>query len=748
MTEQNPETTVTLEDRAYNYAWILGATMIASVNEDASALPAAEHLQVLAIGILRDPEAMEIVKDTLELEYIPTVAEIANTMNMAGFRGESQSFARSVRHVMSTIDTSRDSDDFFSLPDSMRNTVYNELTDAMLAGEVLDKDEYDLLGWALGNETGSAKPTVSQDGASYLEFVQAINDKNPGSAAKLTESSADALREIPLSEWGTKAFVGGVIGPVVVSAAWIGPMAATVGAAGGVSMTSALISRLSAPLIAAGISKAQSAMIAIRSFATGVPQSQIIFDMQSAAMNPKTVEGVIAGRSWFSAATRILALEAAAATVFEVGKNAINPEAGAEADAEAIRKYNAQVSRGEAHEAFDEELLERIDKQQALTHVEAGLAPPQQTSQPNLGQVPDSIYQAGRYNREGSDFFDRNGLTVDDGGPAEAPGIVTTKDADGNDRRFEINGATTVADVEAMMVTVDTEEDLNENPLLGRPEGSPPVSVDRQSAQYDAQRSTGPGVYDFATASTNAVGGLAERQQQNIAVPATYRLSDIRDTIFNMTPVQLEQYQRVAVDAGLINDNDATFLYGSPDEQSMEAMSIIMSHSNNTGRTWVSQVEIMAASWQAKLANAELENAEQAPIKPLFVPNAPYVKMDPESVRQKIQDDVERQLGRSANDWEMSAIARDMEANHRANYDQKVVGERALFEARGRARMGEDPGALPVLEEIDEEAAYQAKFEERYETELDETDRWERQKRDTANLFRSFDVMSSQMGGV
>ena len=294
-----------------------------------------------------------------------------------------------------------------------------------------------------------------------------------------------------------------------------------------------------------------------------------------------------------------------------------------------------------------------------------------------------------------------------------------------------------------------------DDPLIGVPQnyvaapGSAQVAYDEYG---DALRQGATG-YDRRGPSGTMAGspGGQYRPGQSYtgaptAVPAEYRGSHAQDTVFNMTPAQLERFQNQAIRAGLINPADATFIFGSHDQQTMDAMVTIMGHANSMGRSWQSAAQIMGNDYQAKLREAE-ENEPKA-IKPLFVPSAPYQSLDPETTRQALQADIERQLGRSANDWEMADFASYMEANHRSNYDSQVAAERAIWEARGRAALGEDPGALPKLELVDEQARYEAKFEERYEDELEETGRWDRMKQDTNTLFRSFDNISNQLGGV
>jgi hypothetical protein len=231
-----------------------------------------------------------------------------------------------------------------------------------------------------------------------------------------------------------------------------------------------------------------------------------------------------------------------------------------------------------------------------------------------------------------------------------------------------------------------------------------------------------------------------------VAVQATYRGSMARDTIYNMTTAQLESFQDMAIRAGLINRSNPQFVHGSRDQQTLDAMMTVMGHANNTGRSWRGQLEAMGSAYQNYLREQEELKEKDKPPKPLFVPSAAYSPLDPETIRQGLQADIEQRLNRKANDWEMTEFASYLEQNHRANYDAQIAAEKAIWEARGRANLGEDPGPLPQLEQIDEQARYQAKFEERYDEELREVDRWDQMKRDTNTLFRSLDNITSAMG--
>ena len=232
-----------------------------------------------------------------------------------------------------------------------------------------------------------------------------------------------------------------------------------------------------------------------------------------------------------------------------------------------------------------------------------------------------------------------------------------------------------------------------------------------------------------------------------VAVQAEYRGSMARDTIYNMTAAQLERFQDMAIRAGLINRADPAFVFGSRDQQTMDAMMTVMGHANNTGRSWRGQLSAMGSAYQSYLREEEEKKKKDEPPKPLFVPSAPYSPLDPETIGQGVEDLIEKRLGRSANDFEIAEFAGYLEGNHRVNYDNQIAAERAIWEARGRANLGEDPGALPQLEMIDEDARFEAKFEDRYDEELREVDRWDRMKQDTNTLFRSFDTVTAAMGG-
>jgi hypothetical protein len=757
------------EQRAIFYTYVLGMLTAAMMGNDGagdrSLLPPNEQMQQFAAGMQLDLPAIEVM-----IEHdgrIPRSQEIIMMLNSSGMRDVGQTYASATRQAVDTVDAGRNTT-FLELPDSTRKEVYDELTTQMLAGKPLDADEYNLIGWALGNEKGSAKPSVSSNGDDYLEFVKQLNENNPEAAKATTKGSIDALNEIPMSTWATKAVVGGVVGPVVVSGAWVGALGLSsllpvaYNAAGvamatsqGPSATGRVIGSVSTflgaaikPLTSRGLDAYSASVVYLRSIATGQSVQQTLDTMYMQALNAQPSRAVAAMQkvanstigSWTSTAFKAVVganvVGAVGVTAVEIERNLVNPEAGSQADQEAIAIGDAQRAEGAAPA---EDKWEGVDEEINDSLVTAGFAPTQTESsvQPSGSQRLDT-----RPDRAYFNF---------DGGPS-TPGIMaiensgqTVRDAFGKPVSFEITADMDVASIEAFFKNVDETQDELDDPYLGVPAGHF-ATVSDKDRSYDTDRWAGSGGPGNIFKREKEEADRVNNSDATYAVPSQYRVSNVQTTIFNLTPAQLEYFQKTAQRAGLISEDDPTFLYGSVDQTTIDAMSIVMAHANNTGRTWRTQASILADNWQTKLE--EEEDGKEAAIKPLFVPSTPYIAMDPETANQQIENDIERRLGRSANDWEMSEISRYMEANHRANYDEQLVGEKALWDARGRAQMGEDPGALPVLEEIDEGARYEAKFEERYETELDEVDRWERQKRDTANLFRSFDNISNQMGGV
>lgn len=422
-----------------------------------------------------------------------------------------------------------------------------------------------------------------------------------------------------------------------------------------------------------------------------------------------------------------------------------NPEAYEEGDARALSLSLYGLDREEAQGLLDEEEAALLDVGPTKAKAAAmGLGGPVVPTaiQPETPQV---------------------GLA----GPATpAPGIPQAPAyvIGHRDGRVEYDSAGNVVKID--MAAIESEEDLlnaqasiaaataqEGNPLIGVPEGFLAETATGNQA-FDSQRNTGPGNFDAGAAhsifGTVAPGGQygtpnVENTDSVVLVPAQYRQNDINSILFGMTPPQVEAFQRQAVRAGLLDDHAPGFVYGSADELTRQAMAVTMGNSNRLGRDWRSMIEIMGDEYQAYVQ--EVQNSNK-PAKPLFVPSRAYTALDPETARQWFQNTVEGRLGRKASDWEVREMARYMEANHRENYDNQIAAEKSLWEARGRAAEGLDPGAIASYTEIDENARAEARFEEDYETELGEVDRWQQVKRDTQSLFQGLDSMSAQLGGV
>lgn len=635
------------------------------------------------------------------------------------------------------------------------------------------------------------------DDKEAMDLVRKEYGDVPNIAALTSMLYSSGLKE-PAKTMGMAHGMTGEMGPVYNEAAWDaavftvasfgvagGYAAATRGVAGvGASVTNTfvragaraagarygtqtaiqaktIIAAFVTPLVARGMSTAQATQLAVRTLIMKLPLVNITSaaTKASVAMEKSLQAGTgmsryIPSSMWEKLVATNLAF-AAVSTVVDVADNAFNPEANDEADQDALDIEAAE--RGEAagpdpsggggnFGGFD------LQNEIAQNLVNAGVPPMEVVAITGFNELGINAYGGAGTALQGPPANPRT-YTKIEGDIPYRPSVLSinggngaARDDFGNPIAIDISQLETIEEVEAAIEAAGEAVSGEENPWLGVPDGYVAHPTAEQYA-YDQDR-PGRKAGDFEIFDPQGPGqpGLPRGNQNPVAVPAQYRVSHATDTFNNMTPAQLEAFQTQAILAGLINDNDPTFLLGSRDQQTMDALNTTMVHANNTGNSWQSQIEYLAVAWQEKLA--ELEEEEEEVIKPLFVPSSPYLQMDPETVNQQIEQDIERRLGRSANDWEYGEIARYMEANHRANYDTQIVGEKALWEARGRAQMGEDPGALPVLEEIDEGARYEAKFEERYETELDETDRWERQKKDTANLFRSFDNISAQMGGL
>lgn len=254
---------------------------------------------------------------------------------------------------------------------------------------------------------------------------------------------------------------------------------------------------------------------------------------------------------------------------------------------------------------------------------------------------------------------------------------------------------------------------------------------------YTTQRNT------FAQGIENAtIGGAAV----SAPMPATYTEEDYTRIVGSMTPGQIETFTEKAIGAGLISEDYAGT--GFMDQVVTGAIEQVMYQANLSGHSWQESLDLMVDAYQGALEEKKKENL--ADWYANFVPSQPYVTMDYATIAQAVKGTIKDRLGRDANQWEIDVMADSLREDHRTAYDRQVDAEREVWNAQGRAREYDEPqeNTLAVVEGVDEDSRFAEDFQGRYETEIDERERWGAVQRDSRNMFGGLSRMSDMMGGV
>jgi hypothetical protein len=648
-----------------------------------------------------------------------------------------------------------------------RARFYLGVLDAMIQGENVGEEYYSVAFLGLSNDNEARKAFEQSTGAQWPEargMIQAfaadghtdlatqVNNMLWVADSGVTSEPVFDMAITALATWGTGALVRGG-----TTASMYGVRAAFTGRA-------ALANRTSAGAVTKGFTSKPGWPLRFRAAITGKTVPQVLDELtmnEVGLINPGRMAQHVSqladsySARFLYAALGTNTLTAAVNLPLTTIDMMVNPEAWAEGDARArsLELYG-----------HTEQEIERIITAEQARTPQAGTGQRSLLEYEMFGGAPGAPANV--------DFTGMQLPTQDDGRPgwmntvenafngASAPAMAML-DESGN-VMYDETGGKIIID----MANIESEEDLAaaqaavskvagnaDNPMIGVPEGHIATTA-AGNQQYDQNRNTNVGTFNAGEAF-NAFGTVAPGGQYGtpnmpggespVAVPAQYRQSDINGVIFSMTPAQVESFQRTAVRAGLIDPEAPGFFWGSAGEATRGAMATTMGNSNRMGRDWRSMIEVMGDDYQRYQQEQEKENQ---PVKPLWVPTRAYTALDPETANQWTQEAIEKRLGRKANSWEMREMARYMEGNHREAYDNEQASAKSVWEARGRANEGLDPGAIASFEEVDENARAEGKFEEIHETELNEVDRWQNVKRDSQSLFASLDGISNQLGGV
>jgi hypothetical protein len=266
------------------------------------------------------------------------------------------------------------------------------------------------------------------------------------------------------------------------------------------------------------------------------------------------------------------------------------------------------------------------------------------------------------------------------------------------------------------------------NPLLGVPEGYSRVTEDNtQTVQYGSIRSPSD-----VEALKQRLGG------------ATYRANDSVSEIAKMSPDQLIAFQERAVEAGLIDPESRaqglTFRLGTIDSRTFGALANAMASANQNGdkQTWQEALDVMVSAREEY--KKKFGDKDQPPT---WTPSRAYFAPDYATISQGVKQTFSRSLGRDPNGWEMDLLADQFKSDHRADYDAEQRGDRALFDAEGRAQETGEVQVPGVQQDIDPVARMAETFEDTFSDELDAKSRWADVQSKSRNLFGSFDKLAN-----
>jgi len=295
----------------------------------------------------------------------------------------------------------------------------------------------------------------------------------------------------------------------------------------------------------------------------------------------------------------------------------------------------------------------------------------------------------------------------------------------------QITGNETPAEIAALLNAAGITGLQDDDPLIGVPPGGFNAEVSLEDKLYDANRTTGVGVYDDVAGMSD----YAIRHADPVFVQADYKFSDRNHVLFNMTPPQVEAFQNQAIDAGLINPDIAGFALGSRGQQTIDAMETTMVYANNMGRDWRGAVEQLASEWQGKLRAIEAEKDREN--QRLYSPQ-PFMALDTAFTAQTVKEDIRKRLGREPNQAELQMLQGYIQSQYRTAYEENERVLRADYAAEGRAIEDKTEQDAVSGVQVDWGARFAEEFEDRYASELDRKKRTEQAASKRGNLMASF----------
>lgn len=230
---------------------------------------------------------------------------------------------------------------------------------------------------------------------------------------------------------------------------------------------------------------------------------------------------------------------------------------------------------------------------------------------------------------------------------------------------------------------------------------------------------------------------LSELPDPDTGLLPSYTRNDITEALSNLSVGNVIRLQALGVRAGLLSDPEGglpNFLPGARDEQTEIALATFMGQANiDREQSWWMTADRMAKLGDAAKAAAE---AEKETFRPRYV-REPFFKLDQASIRQRVDQEMERELGRPVNDWEWATFLNNWQQDHRQGYEQEQAAKASLFEAQYREGQSHTAQSAGTFQAIDPQARFDEQFQTMFAGELNRKKRTEQVAGMTGNLMQA-----------
>lgn len=277
----------------------------------------------------------------------------------------------------------------------------------------------------------------------------------------------------------------------------------------------------------------------------------------------------------------------------------------------------------------------------------------------------------------------------------------------------------------------------------------PGLTADEQLAALNQSNPFVGIEYPGYTARVQGASGAVPESNQadpdpvEYRVGPRYRMTDVEQTLGNMTPGQLLDFQERAIAAGLIDPESTArggrFSLGTPDNHTLSAMNTVMGNANRMGQNWGATLRDMVE----RAAEQPKPSESRGPFVRRSYPTPDYATLS-----QVAKAAVSQRLGREINDWEMALLADQQKTLHRQEFDTQEATRLAEWRAQGRAMDAERRIATPKpTQQVDASARFSQFFDEKFANELDRAEDTDRVARKSGALFAGLDNASRLIGG-